>query len=123
MSTHENSKNRFTWNSTDIITDNEPINGQPPIWQYLLFIFLLNAQLAFADVHQLLCGKDTSGSTSSCVRLHLASFEGLEGGVINKLGLLNEIKANFGAILHRFCGVAPVEKVVIVDDTSTKVCD
>ncbi len=48
-------------------------------------------------------------------------FKRLERRIINELCLFHNIESNFRTVFKCLCGVAPVEKVIIVYHTTTKV--
>ena len=107
-------------------------------------------KLIFTDIHELFGRTQFGGGTSFDIRLHFptcmttwgqnffknetmsegkssikkegdGTFERLEGGVVEKLGLLNHMKVVLHPIVGRFGGIAPVEKVVVVDYPSAEI--
>ena len=65
-------------------------------------------ELVLADVHQLLSGEEAGGGGTPHVRLLLAAgSEGLEGGVVDELGLLHHLQQSTNlssvlSVLHEF---------------------
>lgn len=84
------------------------------------YIVLTPTQLVLADVRQLLGRLELAHGTALVVRFRLSDAERLERRIIYELCLLDDVEPEVESII-RLRRVAPVQEVVIVDNTPSEV--
>ena len=77
-------------------------------------------QLIFADIHQFFSRLHLDGSAALDVWLSTPSLKRLEGHIINELCLLKYMECVVVAFIS-LCHISPVQKMVIIYDTASKV--
>ena len=82
---------------------------------------LIPTQLIFTYVLEFLRRLNFGSSTALCILISLATFKWLKRGVIYKFCLFDNSKHIIHSVIQRFCGVTPVEEVIIVDNSTTKI--